>query len=147
MPHQICHAHCPSGGGGLAVVAAAGVAVVGTGATIVAYLDDLVMIAGVTVAVLLAAGIWYLLHILRRDKFVSHRAEIYSQAVYGESRLLAFDVTAPTGSRRNQALVAKQRQALTDGAQRNPELLGKLALARQPVRVRAIRDERPEDRG
>jgi hypothetical protein len=147
MPHPCPH-HCPSdGGGSLGVVIAAVAAVGGTGAAIGAFLNDIIMVSGVTVSVLLAASIWYLVHVLRRDQFISHRAEIYSQAVYGESRLLAFDVRAPTGRRLDQALIAEQRHGLPDGSLRNPVLRGEVALTGEPVRVRLVGDQRPEDRG
>jgi len=143
---QVCHEHCPPTGGSLGVIVGAVVAVGGTGATIAAYLNDIVLVSGITAAVLAVAGIWFLVHVLRRDRFVTHKAEIMSQAEVGESRLLAFDGAAPAGRRLNEALVAQQRYGLPDGAQRKPVLRGEVTFSGEPARVRPVSDQRPEDR-
>lgn len=66
MP-QVCHAHCPPDGGSHAIAiaaAAAGVAV----SSIAAVIGDIVLAAGIVMAVLAVGGIWLLVHLLRRDQ-------------------------------------------------------------------------------
>ena len=67
MPHQVCHAHCPQS----AVVPAAAVAVAAVaaaGATIGAWIGDILLTAGIVVTLLVVAGTWLLVHLLRRDR-------------------------------------------------------------------------------
>jgi Flp pilus assembly protein TadB len=66
MP-QICHAHCPSGSSGGLVVA---VVAIGAGAVaaIGAYIGDILLTAGIVVTLLVIAGTWLLVHLLRRDR-------------------------------------------------------------------------------
>jgi hypothetical protein len=67
MP-QICHRHCPSDGPSLlGFVIGAGAVVVFGGMAIMAVIDQMVIIGAISVVVLAATGIWYLLHVLRRD--------------------------------------------------------------------------------
>ena len=66
MP-QVCHAHCPPDGGGHVLViaaAAAGVAV----SSVAAVIGDIVLAAGIVMAVLVIGGTWLLVRLLRRDR-------------------------------------------------------------------------------
>jgi hypothetical protein len=76
MP-QICHLHCPGDGLGVSgLIIGAGVLTAG-GVAISAVIDEIVITAAVVVSVLLVVSIWYLVHVLRRDRFaLSRRHEI-----------------------------------------------------------------------
>jgi hypothetical protein len=64
---QICHAHCPPDGGGH-VIAAAVAAAGASGTAIAAVIGDILLAAGIIVAVLAVGGAWLLVHLLRRDR-------------------------------------------------------------------------------
>jgi hypothetical protein len=105
MP-QICHQHCPGGGGSHV----AAVALVGAGAVVVsviaAYIGYILLAAGATVSVLAVAGVWYLVHVLRRDQFTVTRRHELQALPRGEA--------AVAGRGSYQALVAQQRDGLPD---------------------------------
>jgi hypothetical protein len=89
MPHPCPH-HCPSGSSGVIPLAIAAVTV-GAGATAIsAVIGDIVLAAGIIVALLLAGATWLLVHLLRRDRReITGRPMVRSLADAQQARLTA----------------------------------------------------------
>lgn len=92
---QVCHQHCP--GGGSSVAAVAGVVATGSAASAIgAYLGDIVLTAGVIVAVLVVTGTWFLVHVLRRDReHVSGRLAVSRAAGLAAGSLRQIEAPPP----------------------------------------------------